>query len=65
MKTKILTTVLVLITLGLSAQVGINTDNSTADGSAMLDVKSTDKGMMALRISTAQRTTISSLGHCQ
>ncbi|MCP4125092.1 MAG: hypothetical protein GY751_25435, partial [Bacteroidetes bacterium] len=28
----------------LNAQVGINTDNSDPDASAMLDTKSTDKG---------------------
>jgi len=60
MKTTILTTVLVIISLGLSAQVSINTDGSSADGSAMLDVKSTTKGMLVPRMSTAQRTAISS-----
>jgi len=42
MKTIILTTVLVLFSLGLFAQVGINTDGSNPVSSAMLDVKSTD-----------------------
>jgi len=60
MKTKILTTVLVLLSLGLFAQVSINTDGSSPDGSAMLDVKSSDKGMLVPRMSTAQRTAISS-----
>ncbi len=60
MKTKILTTVLVLLSLGLYAQVGVNTDGSSPDGSAMLDVKSTDKGMLVPRMTTAQRTAISS-----
>jgi len=41
MKTTILTTVLVILSLGLSAQVSVNTDGSSPDGSAMLDVKST------------------------
>jgi len=44
MKTKILTTVLVLLSLGLFVQVSINTDGSSPDGSAMLNVKSTGKG---------------------
>ncbi len=44
MKTTILTTVLVLLSLGLFAQVSINTDGTDPDGSTMLDVKSTDKG---------------------
>jgi len=34
----------------LSAQVSINTDGSNADGSAMLDVKSTDKGLLPPRV---------------
>ncbi|MCP3999451.1 MAG: hypothetical protein GY727_00875 [Gammaproteobacteria bacterium] len=43
MKTTILTTLLVILSLGLFAQVSINTDGSSPDGSAMLDVKSTNK----------------------
>jgi len=58
MKTNILTTLLILLSLGLFAQVSINTDGSSPDGSAMLDVKSTDKGMLVPRMSTAQRTAI-------
>jgi len=34
----------------LFAQVGINTDNSDPDPSAMLDVKSTDKGFLPPRM---------------
>ncbi len=60
MKTTLLTTVLVLFSLGLFAQVSINTDGSSPDGSAMLDVKSTDKGMLVPRMTTTQRTAISS-----
>ncbi|MCP4088414.1 MAG: hypothetical protein GY746_01275, partial [Gammaproteobacteria bacterium] len=60
MKTTILTTVLVILSLGLFAQVSINTDGTDPDGSAMLDVKSTDKGMLVPRMTTAQRTAISS-----
>ena len=45
----------------LSAQnVGINGDNSNPDPSAMLDVKSTDKGMLIPRMTQAQRTLIAS-----
>ena len=44
----------------LNAQVGINTDNSTPDASALLDIKSTDKGLLIPRMSSAQRTAISS-----
>lgn len=44
----------------LNAQVGINTDGSIADNSAMLDVESTTKGMLIPRMTSAQRTAISS-----
>jgi len=43
----------------LFAQVGINTDNSDPDPSAMLDIKSTDKGILIPRMTSAQRTAIS------
>jgi hypothetical protein len=58
MKTTIFTTLIVLLSLGLFAQVGINTDNSTPDGSAMLDVKSTTKGMLIPRMDSTQRVAI-------
>lgn len=44
----------------LTAQVSINTTNSNPDVSAMLDVASTDKGMLIPRMSTAQRDAIGS-----
>ncbi len=46
----------------LTAQVAITTDGSSADGSAMLEVKSTDKGMLVPRVAltgTNDETTIS------
>lgn len=42
------------------AQVGINNDNSIPDPSAMLDVKSTDKGLLVPRMDSAQRVIITS-----
>ncbi len=42
------------------AQVAINTNGSTADASSMLDIKSYSKGILIPRMSTAQRTAISS-----
>ncbi|MCP4045648.1 MAG: hypothetical protein GY732_06615, partial [Gammaproteobacteria bacterium] len=60
MKTKILTTLLVLFSLGLFAQVSINTDGSSPDTSALLDVKSTTKGMLIPRMDSTQRVDISS-----
>ena len=42
------------------AQVGISTDNSDPDPSAMLDVKSTSKGILVPRMTIAERNAISS-----
>jgi len=47
---------LVISQLSLNAQVAINTDASLPDPSAMLDVKSTTKGMLVPRVTTALRT---------
>jgi hypothetical protein len=38
----------------LSGQVSVSTDNSNADPSAMLDVKSTTKGVLIPRMNTAE-----------
>ncbi|MCF8234644.1 MAG: hypothetical protein K9G67_06700 [Bacteroidales bacterium] len=43
----------------LYAQVAINNDGSSPDASAVLDVQSTEKGMLVPRMNTAQRTAIS------
>jgi hypothetical protein len=40
------------------AQVAINTDGTTPNSSAMLDIKSTTKGLLAPRMTTAQRNAI-------
>ncbi len=48
--------------IGTAAQaqnVAINTDGSTANASAILDVKSTTQGMLVPRMTAAQRTAIS------
>lgn len=50
---------LLMAPLFLSAQVAVNTDGSTADPSAMIDVKSTSKGALIPRMTTTQRTGIS------
>jgi len=60
-KTTIIYTFLCLIFAAPAfAQVGINSDNSNPDASAMLDIKSTDKGVLIPRMTTTQRTNISS-----
>jgi len=50
---------LLLFSSAMFAQVGINTDNSSPDNSAMLDVKSTNKGLLIPRMTHAQLNTIS------
>jgi hypothetical protein len=60
----ILQIVLILIFTGLgtaafSQNVGINEDGSDPDDSAILDVKSTTKGFLVPRMTTAERTAIS------
>ena len=47
-----LLTLILLAALALNAQVAINTDGSTADPSAMLDVKSTTAGLLIPRTDT-------------
>ena len=47
-----------LITSISNAQVAITTDNTAPDNSAMLDVKSTSKGMLIPRMTTIQRNAI-------
>jgi uncharacterized protein (TIGR02145 family) len=51
---------LLLYSSALFAQIGINTDNSLPDNSAMLDVKSTNKGVLIPRLTQAQIAAISS-----
>ena len=49
---------LILAAQSFSQGVGINNDGSSADPSAILDVKSTDMGMLVPRLTTALRTGI-------
>jgi uncharacterized protein (TIGR02145 family) len=63
MKTKMVkavyVTLLVMFFVGsMFAQVGINSDGSDPDGSAMLDVKSNTKGFLPPRMTYAQRNAI-------
>ncbi|MHC1776301.1 MAG: tail fiber domain-containing protein [Lentimicrobium sp.] len=54
--------ILIALLIGVKgySQVAINADNSAPDPSAMLDVKSTDRGMLVPRMTSAQRTAIAS-----
>ena len=62
MKNNITKTILLamLINFGLNtiAQVAINNDGSSPDGSAMLDIKSTNSGLLLPRLSNIQRDAI-------
>jgi len=53
-----LTGMLLLICIDLFPQVAVNTDGSAPDPSAMLDVKSSSKGILLSRMTFAQRNTI-------
>lgn len=50
----------ILTTCNLTAQVAINTNSAEADGSAMLDVQSTEKGFLPPRMTEAERNAIGS-----
>ncbi len=50
----------IILSLTAQAQVGINTDGSSPDPSAMLDVKANNKGLLFPRLTSAQRTTLGS-----
>lgn len=56
--TILLTAVLFAVT-SVMAQVAINTDGTNPNASAMLDVKSTDAGLLPPRMTTAERDAIS------
>ncbi len=49
---------LLLISSAIFAQVGINTDGSAPDNSAMLDIKSTERGLLPPRMTFEQRNAI-------
>ena len=50
--------IMMMAGFGLNAQVAITTDGSSADGSAMLDVQSTSKGLLPPRMTYIQRAAI-------
>jgi uncharacterized protein (TIGR02145 family) len=54
----LLTVLLMQAVIQALPQVSITNDNSIPDNSAMLDVKSTNKGLLVPRMTTAQRNTI-------
>jgi len=52
--------IIMVASTALTAQVAVNTDGSSADGSAMLDVKSSVKGFLPPRMTTSERDAIAS-----
>jgi hypothetical protein len=52
--------IILIYSSGLFAQVAVNTDGTAPDNSAMLDVKSTIRGMLVPRMTAVQRDAISS-----
>ena len=59
-KLTILLTAVLFTATNIMAQVAINTDGTDPDNSAMLDVKSTAKGLLIPRMTNAQMVAISS-----
>jgi hypothetical protein len=58
--TTILLIALLCFSISAMSQVAINTDGSNPDNSAMLDVKSSDKGLLIPRLTTTSRTALES-----
>jgi hypothetical protein len=56
--TLLVTSLLLSAGMTFAQGVGINADGSTPDNSAMLDIKSTDKGLLIPRMTATQRTLI-------
>jgi len=56
----VMMTLIMLIASYGYAQVGINTDGTQPDNSSMLDIKSTNKGLLIPRMTEQQRLTINS-----
>ena len=56
----IMIAVFILLTVNTFSQVGINTDGSNPDNSAMLDVKSSSKGLLPPRMTTSEIMAIAS-----
>ena len=56
----LLVSLFLLAGTGLFSQVAVNTDGSAADQSAMLDVKSTNSGVLVPRMTASERDAIPS-----
>ena len=58
MKNLIILLLLIFIGVNAFGQVGINSDATNPDPSAMLDIKSTDKGVLIPRMTSTERNAI-------
>lgn len=58
-KSSVIITLVLLSSLAFSQNVGINTDGSQPDSSAMLDIKSSNKGLLIPRMTQSERNAIS------
>ena len=56
----LLLAITMIASYSLTAQIAVTNDGTSPDGSAMLDVKSTDKGLLPPRMTMAQRDAINS-----
>ena len=56
----LLLAIVIIVSSSLTAQMAVTTDGSSADASAMLEVKSTDKGFLPPRMTTAEIVNIAS-----
>ena len=59
-RTLVLASIIFPLAPAFGQSVGINTDGSSPDASAMLDVSSTTKGLLIPRMTDSERTAISS-----
>ncbi|MCD4791434.1 MAG: tail fiber domain-containing protein [Bacteroidales bacterium] len=59
-KTAFILAITILAAYTVNAQVAINTDGSLANSSAILDIKSDQRGLLMPRMSTSQKTTFQS-----
>ncbi|MEI6748613.1 MAG: DUF1566 domain-containing protein [Bacteroidota bacterium] len=57
---KLFSLIVLALSMSVNAQVAVNADGSLPDNSAMLDVKSTAKGLLVPRMTAAQRDAIAS-----
>ena len=58
MRIKILIPIFIFLSYMLNAQIAVNTDGSAADSSAIVDIKSNNRGFLPPRITNGKRDSI-------